>query len=70
MLWVSKTKTMLAIEVKGPSGHTTHTQNNWLAVLDKVPGITAMVVTPANVDAAIDLIVNPASRTWSRYDHR
>lgn len=41
---------MLALELKTETGKVTTDQTRWLGALDKVPGVTALLVRPSDFD--------------------
>lgn len=47
---------MLALECKGSRGRVTPDQALWLGKLGAVPGVQTMIVTPENLDEALEVI--------------
>jgi hypothetical protein len=47
---------LLAIEVKKETGSPTPEQRVWIAALNGVPGITAMIVRPRDANAVMEML--------------
>ena len=53
---------MLSLELKSAKGRVHVDQCEWLRVLAEVPGVTALVVRPDNVDEVIELLLSRPTR--------
>jgi len=46
----------VAFECKTEKGKATYAQRHWLNMLDGVPGITAMLIRPSDIDKVIEVL--------------
>lgn len=60
-LWLLRPSTgqLLVLEVKAHDGRATADQRRWVASLQRVPGVEAFIVAPADAQAVLDRLAAP-----------
>lgn len=56
-LWLVRDGVLLVFELKRETGELRPGQQEWIDALDAVPGVTARIVRPRDVEAVIDLLL-------------
>jgi hypothetical protein len=59
-LWLLRPPQLVVLELKRWGGKATEEQAKWIAGLQKVPGIEAFVVSPADAEDVLDLLAWPS----------
>ena len=55
-LWLLRPPRLVVLEIKRWGGKPTPEQSSWIAGLQRVPGIDAYVVSPADAEEVLDLL--------------
>jgi hypothetical protein len=56
-LWLVRDGRLLVFEIKRERGTLRPGQQEWIDALDAVPGVTARIVRPSDIEAVIDLLL-------------
>ncbi len=63
-LWLLRPPRLVVLEIKRWGGKPTPEQSSWIAGLQRVPGIDAYVVSPADAEDVLDLLaIDPPTDT-------